>query len=293
MKQAVRRTSALVAAVLFGLVVCLAPQSALAVTNPGTGSVGLEGVIQSKPPATGATITSPSSGRVFTSIPITVSGLCPTGTLVKIFANNVFVGSVMCTNGSFSIQVDLFNGENDLVARVYDALDQPGPDSNIVRVTFDAGQYNPSDVQLISLSSNYARRGANPGSTLTWPLNLSGGTAPYAVSIDWGDGTSPDLISLSGPGGFTGSHVYANAGTYNILVKATDKNGVSAFLQLIGVANGAITSSASNAGNNNTPATIVKIMWLPAALMVPLIVAGFWLGRKYELSMLKKHLEHL
>jgi len=266
---------------------------AAALTNPQTGSVGLEGVIPSKPPTLGATITSPSNGQVFKTIPVTVSGVCPSGLLVKIFASNVFVGSIVCTNGSFSIQVDLFNGENDLVARVYDALDQPGPDSNVVKVTFDSGQYNPSDVELISLTSDYARRGANPGATLTWPIVLSGGTGPYAISVDWGDGKSADLISQQSPGQFIASHVYTNAGTYNVLVKATDKNGVSAFLQLVAVANGAITSSSqSNNTNCNTP-TIVKVLWLPAALMVPLIVAAFWLGRKYELSMLRKHLEKL
>ena len=272
---------------------CLIPTTALAVTNPQSGSVGLEGTIPSPPPSTGATITSPANGASFSSIPITINGICPNGLLVKVFSNNVFVGSVMCANGSFSIQADLFNGENDLVARVYDALDQPGPDSSVVKVNFNAGQYNPSDIQLISLTSDYARRGANPGTTLTWPIILSGGTGPYAVSVDWGDNKSPDLISLSASGTFTISHVYNTAGVYNVLVKATDKNGISAFLQLVGVANGAITSSATSSSPNSSGTTITKVLWLPAALMIPLIVAGFWLGRKYELSSLRKHLEQL
>lgn len=266
-----------------------------AVTNPQNGSVGLEGTIPSNPPATAATITTPTNGKVFTSLPVTVSGLCPANTLVKVFANNVFVGAAQCTNGSYSIQADLFDGDNDLVARVYDALDQAGPDSNIVRVRFDAGQYNPSDVQLISLTSDYAKRGANPGSLLTWPIILSGGTGPYAISVDWGDGKSPDLMSEAAPGGFTISHTYTSAGTYSVLVKATDKRGVSAFLQLVAVANGAIASSAPGGagGGGGTTTPIVKVLWAPAAAMVPLIAVGFWLGRKYELSALRKHLEKL
>ncbi len=59
-----------------------------------------------------------------------MSGICPGDLLVKIFKNNVFAGSVQCKNGSYSIVIDLFSGQNELVARVYDALDQPGPDSN-------------------------------------------------------------------------------------------------------------------------------------------------------------------
>ena len=269
------------------------PALAFAVTNPSSGSTGLEGTIPSAPPTSGATIATPSNGQTFTSIPITVSGLCPTGLLVKVFANNVFVGSEVCTNGSYSIQVDLFSGRNDIVTRVYDALDQAGPDSNVVTVNFDAGQYNPSDVQLVSLTSDYARRGANPGQTLTWPIILSGGTGPYAISVDWGDGKAPDLISQSSPGTINLSHVYDTAGVYSVLIKATDKNGVSAFLQLVGVANGAITSSANTGTSSTGGKTIVQVLWLPAALLIPLIIVAFWLGGRYKLAGLRKHLESL
>ncbi len=97
-----------------------------------SGSIGIQGTISTAPPTRGATIAVPSNGAVFTTTPITVSGLCPSSVLVKLFANNVFVGSTFCVNGSYSLQIDLFSGQNDLVARVYDALDQTGPDSNLV-----------------------------------------------------------------------------------------------------------------------------------------------------------------
>lgn len=108
--------------------------------DPQSSSIGVQGVLGSSPPTQGATITIPSSGQVFTSNPISVSGLCPTNLLVKLFTNNVFVGSVLCTSGSYSIKIDLFSGRNDLVTRVYDALDQAGPDSNTVTVTFNSPQ---------------------------------------------------------------------------------------------------------------------------------------------------------
>src|SRR5262249_11547624 len=73
--------------------------------EPSSGSIGLQGEISTAPPTRGATITTPSNGATFTTIPITVAGLCPTGLLVKIFANNVFVGSTVCQNGSYSVQV--------------------------------------------------------------------------------------------------------------------------------------------------------------------------------------------
>ena len=262
--------------------------------NPQDGSVGLQGTMPSDPPTTGATITTPTNGQSFTKTPISVNGICPTGLLVKVFSNNVFVGSVMCVNGSYSLQIDLFDGRNDIVARVFDALDQPGPDSAIVTVNFINSQFSGSGVPLLYLTSNYARRGANPGQNLVWPIAMSGGTGPFAVSVSWGDNKPATLMSLSFAGTFDIAHVYDSAGVYNIVVKAIDKNGVSAYLQLVGEANGAVTqSTASNDAADGGKNTATNVVWAPAAVAIPLIFAAFWLGRKYELTSLRKHLEDI
>ncbi len=257
-----------------------------AVTNE-SGSVGIEGTISAPPPKFGATITVPVTGQSFTTLPITVSGLCPSGLLVKLFKNNTFSGSTQCVNGSYSIVTDLYTGTNDLVARVYDDLDQPGPDSNVVTVTFNEPRVAAAGPR-ISLSSNYAKRGVNPGDTLTWPIILSGGEGPYAISVDWGDGTSADLISRAYPGAFDITHVYKAPGVYNIIVKATDKNGATAFLQLVGIGNGPL-SQASN--KSNTVIIKVKVLWWLAALMIPLVLSAFWLGKRHELYILRRRFE--
>lgn len=256
--------------------------------NPGpqSGSIGLEGTISSAPPTRGATITVPSNGAIVSSVPITVSGLCPTGLLVKIFDNGVFVGSALCSNGSYSLQVDLFGGRNDLVARVYDALDQAGPDSNTVTVTFNNAEFLQFGTP-ISLTSPYAERGAPPGVELSWPVILNGGTGPYAVSVDWGDGTPADLISVTTPGTVTLKHAYKTAGVYTVIVKATDKNGATAFLQLVGQATGAIQNNKS--GNN----VIVqnKIAWWPIIAISLLIPISFWLGGQHKMRRLRSQFE--
>lgn len=250
------------------------------------GSVGLQGTITAAPPTRGATITTPGNGAVFTSVPITVSGICPSGVLVKIFSNNVFVGSVFCSSGSYSLQVNLFSGRNDLVARVYDALDQAGPDSNTVTVTFNDAQFAAFGTH-VALSSNYAQRGAPPGETLTWPILLSGGTGPYAISVDWGDGSPSDLSSQAIAGTITIKHVYKNAGIYKVIAKATDKNGGTAFLQLVGQATGATQAN----GKGGTAVIKVQVLWWPALAMLPLILGAFWVGRRHELYTLRKRLE--
>ncbi|MDB5186200.1 MAG: hypothetical protein JWL85_723 [Candidatus Saccharibacteria bacterium] len=264
------------------------------VENPQNGAVGMQGKISSPPPTQAASISVPTNGQTFTQIPITVRGICSGDLLVKLFKNNVFSGSAQCKNGSYSIIIDLFSGQNELVARVYDALDQAGPDSNTVTVTYnDAARGVGSRV---TLTSNFAKRGANPGQELTWPIIMSGGSGPYAVSIDWGDGKTPDLMSQQFPGTFNIKHKYDTPGVYNIIVKATDANGGLAFLQLVGMANGAL--SQDNGSNNangdaaaSTTAPKMRILWEPAALLIPFILATFWLGKRYELHTLRKKIE--
>lgn len=257
-----------------------------------SGSIGLEGRINSAPPTVGATISFPRDGSTITDLPLTVTGLCPNGLLVKIFKNNVFAGSVQCNNGSFSIQIDLFSGRNELIARVYDDLDQAGPDSNLVAVTLPFSQFSVGN--RISLTSSFAKRGANPGQRLVWPITLTGGNGPYAVSVDWGDGKTPDIISQQFPGTFNIEHVYDNAGIYNVIVRATDRDGNIAFLQLVGVGNGPAAQNTGGqtgeGGDSGGGGQIIKIFWQPVLATIPLIAVTFWLGRRHAISVLRKRL---
>ncbi len=278
---------------LLSLTILLLPSAttwaAIPPPGPSSGSVGLEGTISTAPPTRGATISSPGSGAQFTSVPITVNGLCSTGLLVKIFSNNVFVGSVQCVSGSYSILVDLFSGQNEVVARVYDALDQAGPDSNTVTLNYSDSNYLQFGTS-VSLTSVYAKKGANPGDVLVWPITLSGGTGPYAISVDWGDGSPTDLQSQDFAGILNIKHVYKAAGIYKIIVKATDKNHSDAFLQLVGVGNGNAGQSGTSS-NSKTAVTKTVIIWWPMLLLLPLILAAFWAGRRNELYVIRKQLE--
>lgn len=261
--------------------------------NPQSGSVGLEATVPSPPPSVAATIGVPGNGQVFTSTPITVSGLCQTGLLVKLFSNNVFTGSAMCTGGSYALKVDLFSGQNDLLARVYDALDQQGPDSNVVTVTFNDAQFAAFGSH-VALTSNYARRGADPGTALSWPFTLSGGTGPYAMSVDWGDSSGAELKSIAFPGVFDMEHTYAQAGVYTIVAKVTDAHGTSAYLQVVGVANGKISGSVGASANPSTApsgSSGFGIPWPVALLVVPLLLVAFWLGRRHELYAIRHAIE--
>ncbi len=284
----------------FFLVLGASPTSAQSSDPEQSGSVGLTGTISAPPPTEGARISNPSNGQSFTEVPVPVRGSCPTGLLVKLFKNNVFAGSQQCENGSFAIDIDLFTGENELVARVFDDLDQPGPDSNIVTVNFIDNRAGAGT--RVSVTSNFAKRGVNPGQTLTWPIIISGGSGPYAISVDWGDGTSPDLLSEPFPGNIDIQHIYEAAGVYNIVVKVSDNNGNVAFLQLVGVANGPLSQVGpdgqplANAGQDDSIEFFASggntvLVWWPATLTIPFVITTFWLGKKHMVRVMKKRIQ--
>lgn len=252
--------------------------------DPKPGSFGVEATKLQPPPEVGATITVPGDGASFSNSPITVSGICPTDLLVQVYNNNVMVGSVMCEDGSFSLQVSLFAGVNELTAIVYDDLEQSGPVSNMASVTYNDARFSAFG-ELITLTSSYGRRSVHAGSELTWPLQLSGGTGPYAFSIDWGDDATAELRSQSLAGLVNISHVYKRAGIYRVNVKVTDSNGVGAFLQVIAVSSGKAEPIVA-AGEGN--AVVVKrILWIPIVLAVILLIPAYWLGRRSQLVSLR------
>jgi len=260
--------------------------------NPQTGALGLEATIPSQPPSQAATIAIPSSGQSFTTLPITLSGLCPNGLLIKAFSNNVFIGSTQCTNNSYKLKADLFNGSNNLYVQDFDNLGQGGPLSNKVSVTY-ANAQNVSALSQVTITSSYGELGANPGQQLVWPVVVGGGTPPYAISTDWGDGQSATLQSSAFSGVINLAHVYNQAGIYTVTVTVTDSKGSLAFLQLVGIANGQITavnttkpSSTANSNKNNSSSSFVP-WWVLLIVLIALLPA-FWLGSRHGRSVLLK-----
>jgi hypothetical protein len=280
-----------VGACLLALFVSAMPASAqinpLPTPDPIPGSYGLEATKTQEPPTEGASITTPANGASFANSPITVNGICPTDLLVQVYNNGVMVGAVVCQNGSFSVEVSLFAGVNELSAKVFDNLDQTGPDSNIATINYTDTSFAAFG-ELITLTSSYGRRAAPAGGELSWPLQLSGGTGPYAFSIDWGDGSTLELKSQSLAGLVTILHSYKKAGIYQVNTRVTDANGVSAFLQTIAVASGKVDTTTAAPTANDTPTTVRKeVLWIPAAVALILLLPTYWLGRRSQVVSLR------
>ena len=268
-------------------------------TDPVTEEYSTYAVVPGPIPRTAPVITSPGQGTVFTSNdPVAVSGSCPNDMLIKVFKNDVLAGAVFCQAGRFSVDVDLFPASNALVARAYNANNNVGPDSAVVTVRRDVLGLttNPNVVPAdrFFITSDIQYKGSNAGETLTRQLTISGGQAPYAVSVSWGDGKT-DLISRSQAGPFEVSHVYKNAGegpqnSFDITVLATDQSGTKSFIHLVAIVNGDKPSVVSTikAGSNWSGA--LKIAW-QLVVLAAVIVFSFWVGERREAFMLKRKIK--
>lgn len=264
---------------------------------PQSGSIGLTGTVPGKPPVKAATIASPSPNQRFSATPMTVTGTCPANLLVEIFKNNIFAGSTSCgSDGTYTLQIDLMIGKNVLIARVYDALNQKGPDSAPVTVFYDALPPQGQPITALDLSGNQLLlntdavfRGVFPEQTLSVPIDILGGTPPYAVNVQWGD-TTNKVIPRNDNLGFTATHAYARPGTYQITLQATDARDRVAFLTVATIVNG--QPSVATTTSSSTPSTGIMAQLLalwPLYTGVVATVVSFWLGERREKRILTRY----
>jgi hypothetical protein len=268
---------------------CGTPDSAQAQCS---GTVNVFAVVPGPRPTQPVIITSPSNGQTFNTNPVQVTGTCPSATLVKVFSNGILVGSILCQNGHFTIPIDLVIGRNDLTAFAYNALDEQGPAGNTVTVTLNAPPGGPGFSTEMILQSESYYRGTDTGQEISWPIEIVGGVAPYAVSIDWGDGTT-DLLTRLAPGPFTVKHTYKKPGGYlgafPLIIRGTDSVGHTAYLQLTTIVN---SPTGTTQKSSAAPLNKLLIIW-PLWIVVLLMIISFWLGEKREKRIMRKQLAAL
>lgn len=260
--------------------------------GPAAGSVGISGTMPGKAPTTAATIKIPTDQQSFTTSPITVSGTCPETTLVELFKNDIFAGSTPCSGtGTYSLQIDLLNGQNKIAAKVYDALNQAGPDSNIVNIYYNASPAQSSGITSLNftstqmlLSTNAVFRGSFPGQELNVPIDILGGTPPYAVNVQWGDSTN-NVISRNDNIEFNAPHTYAKAGTFQVNLQASDSTGRVAFLTFAVIINGQVSTDSGSTVSTTTVNQLLVLWPLYAAAVA--VVISFWLGEQREKRVLR------
>jgi hypothetical protein len=263
--------------------------------GPQAGSIGLTGTVPTKPPSQAATIALPHDQQHFGISPITVSGTCPSGTLVEIYKNNIFAGSVGCdASGNYAIQVDLLYGKNTLTAQVYDVLNQAGPVSTPVTVYYDAAQPIAASLKLLNfgagqllLYTDAVYRGTFPNQTMNVPITIIGGAAPFAINVQWGD-SSNKVIPRGDNSVFNASHAYQKAGTYKITFQATDAQQQVAFLSVAAIINGqpAVIAGTDSSGSKKTLNKLL-VLW-PVYAIAATMVLSFWAGERREKKIMQK-----
>ncbi len=267
---------------VFGGVALAAPPA----VNPQSGSVGLTGTVNGPPPSAAATILTPGNGTATGTIPITVSGTCSANDFVSVTDNNAFTGATSCgSNGTYSLLVDLFAGNNTLVAQISDALGQYGPNSATINIRYNAPTLSLPGGQAgkqLFLQADTAVVAGDPGVQITRAATIVGGVAPYAVSWDWGDGTST-LQSMGESGPVSASHAYSRPGTYNVILKVSDANGNSAYLQMVTVVNGAAQKIGATGGQGLGAAAGTLVSSWPLFGLGAFVVLAFWLGERRQI----------
>ncbi len=275
------------------------------------------------PPSAPATIDMPLNGAAYTSVPITLNGTCPVGTYVDILRNGFSSGIALCdASGNYQIQIDLFGGVNQLVARDYSFTDQAGPDSGITTVTYtppggstgggtsaggvSTGQpYVPGTstgiAEPLLLKANYNFLGYYIGQPASWQVRIEGGSAPYAISVDWGDGKT-QLYSVKDPSELSLQHVYGKTGGYHgsypVKITATDVDGSHTYVQLLAiisnrpktVLSGTATGGSGLGGSNwfaqFSVTRTVTYIWSTYGIIL-LMLISFWLGERRELFVVR------
>ncbi len=147
-----------------------------------------------------------------------------------------------------------------------------------------------------TVSTQYQYTTHMVGQQMRVNLSIAGGISPYAITIDWGDGTIETILRASTSNSEI-THTYkwinATAGSYTIKIQGTDSVGSISATQLIAVLrNPAYQNPVSNIAHSTGMLGFLSGMhsWLwvlwPGYAVVILMLFSFWLGERQEVLML-------
>lgn len=124
-------------------------------------------------------------------------------------------------------------------------------------------------------------------------LYLQGGTAPYAVSIDWGTSkVANKLVSLNTSGYHVIAFAYPLSGIFTVEIHANDFNGLSSSTQTVAEVNG-ISSPGVIA---TIKKDILNTSWfetpVPFYLIAVTLLFGFWIGDLFDRKFGLKKKQH-
>lgn len=282
---------------LLGGLICallLIPAPVLAAQSQD--SVTIEATVLGQAPADPPLIEFPTPGYTFQQKETEVKGTCIPSLVVKIFRNDIFAGSALCQpDGTFSLQIDLVEDKNKLVARQYDLLSQPSPPSDAVEVFFAfASSFAPNEetqtanFQLV-IDYDYNFQGVFVEEPFNLPIHFTGGAAPYAVSVDWGNGET-NVFSRKDSSQFFAEHAYDKAGPQTVKIRVSDADHQEASLQFVLIVNGGPVAAVplnNDGGTANNQTVWEAVLYSSLTAGAASFTAGFLLATFWDTMRLK------
>ena len=195
--------------------------------------------------------TAPANNTTVSNPDVNFEGTCPIETptvVIAIYDGASILGSSPCEpDGTFALTATISPGVRTIAAKVVTITNDFGETSDPLTITYlppqpttpaspsipptrpgtPASPSSPTGGSLsINPSAAYITFG--PLKPAAWTSQFSGGTPPYTVIIDWGDGTRAQTItSVAADTPLSLTHRYSEQRSYTITVTITDASGAS------------------------------------------------------------------
>ncbi len=246
--------------------------------------LSVSGVVPVPVPTSGAIISTPASGTLLTSGDNLVAGNCPIVSpqvAVVLTIDGTAAGSAICNaNNNFALPVILTPGAHTLVAEAYTITGGKAPLSQSVAVIYQ----NPKTLTAVQTTQPAITAEApydvlSFDQTTAWNGTIAGGTAPYRVTIEWGDGKS-DSYSVTTADAQRFTHRYSTLQSYNARIAVADASGHFAQQQYAAVSYVIPTTPATTI--TTTPLVTPTLAGLYGLFLTTVSVCGIvWLEARH------------
>ncbi|MCA9334604.1 hypothetical protein KC953_00500 [Candidatus Saccharibacteria bacterium] len=190
-------------------------------------------------------ITSPNSGFTTVNSNITIRGTCPLGHVagvVAIYENKKLLGAQPClANGTFAVPISLSLGSHVFVATIISVMNDVGLSSSLLVITrekiFPLSINTLGNPVPITISPSDPFLVMDTDGRVVWRGTINGGSRPYMVEIDWGDG-STSKYKVSDVSRHSFVHIYSDQQAHTVIIRVKDDAGASTVLYSIALTSG-------------------------------------------------------
>jgi len=140
----------------------------------------------------------------------------PTGTVNFDDGNTILGTATLDANGTAYFTTSALTAGSHSITAVYSG------DNTFDGSTSDVLAQVVNAPPVITLGSGVT---INAGSTFTRSGSFTGSGSSYTATVDYGDGSGPQSLTLNSGGTFTLSHLYGNPGSDSVTVTVTDNSG--------------------------------------------------------------------